>query len=72
VTPQNPDQTEAQGNAPADATGSEKAAAPDRQQPGTAGILPNKAAEDDPRQWGDGPDNDHDAWLKENKPPHWG
>jgi hypothetical protein len=39
---------------------------------GTAGILPNKAAEDDPRRWGDGPDDDHDAWLREQKPPHWG
>jgi hypothetical protein len=43
-----------------------------RAAPGTAGILPNKAAEDDPRRWGDGPDDDHDAWLKEQKPPHWG
>ena len=34
--------------------------------------MTNKAAEDDPKRWGDGPDNDHDAWLKENKPPHWG
>ena len=39
---------------------------------GTAGILPNKAAEDDPRRWGDGPDDDHDAWLRDQKPPHWG
>ena len=37
------------------------------------GVLPNKAAEDDPRRWGDQPDNnDHDAWLAEQKPPHWG
>ncbi len=37
------------------------------------GVLPNKAAEDDPRRWGDQPDNyDHDAWLQEQKPPHWG
>ena len=44
----------------------EPAAAPD-------GVLPNKAAEDDPRRWGDQPDNyDHDAWLQEQKPPHWG
>jgi hypothetical protein len=37
------------------------------------GVLPNKAAEDDPRRWGDQRDNyDHDAWLQEQKPPHWG
>jgi hypothetical protein len=37
------------------------------------GVVPNKASEDDPRAWGDSEsDNDHDAWLKEQKPPHWG
>jgi hypothetical protein len=37
------------------------------------GAVPNKASEDDPRAWGDAEsDNDHDAWLKEQKPPHWG
>jgi len=72
VTPQSPDQTDLHSNAPGEAAGSGKAAAPDGQQPEAVGILPNKAAEDDPRRWGDGSDNDHDAWLKENKPPHWG
>lgn len=39
----------------------------------SAGVVPNKASEDDPRAWGDsGSDNDHDAWLKEQRPPHWG
>jgi len=39
----------------------------------SGGLLPNKAAEDDPRRWGDQPGNyDHDAWLKEQRPPHWG
>ena len=38
-----------------------------------AGVLPNKAAEDDPRRWGDQPGGyDHDSWLQEQKPPHWG
>jgi hypothetical protein len=38
-----------------------------------AGVLPNKAAEDDPRRWGDEPAGyDHDSWLEEQKPPHWG
>ena len=37
-----------------------------------AGLLPNKAAEDDPRRWGDQPNSyDHDSWLQEQKPPHW-
>jgi hypothetical protein len=39
----------------------------------SAAVVPNKASEDDPRAWGDsGSDNDHDAWLKEQRPPHWG
>jgi hypothetical protein len=38
-----------------------------------AGVLPNKAAEDDPKRWGDhSTDDEHDAWLQEQKPPHWG
>ncbi|ABK04247.1 conserved hypothetical protein [Arthrobacter sp. FB24] len=38
-----------------------------------SGVLPNKAAEDDPKRWGDhASDYDHDAWLQEQKPPHWG
>lgn len=37
------------------------------------GVVPKKASEDDPRTWGDSDSgNDHDAWLKEQKPPHWG
>ncbi|UVJ38479.1 DUF4011 domain-containing protein [Arthrobacter sp. CJ23] len=36
------------------------------------GVLPNKASEDDPSRWGDNAGYDHDAWLKEQKPPHWG
>ncbi|NUS36475.1 MAG: hypothetical protein HOQ04_08445, partial [Pseudarthrobacter sp.] len=38
---------------------------------GSGEILPSKAAEDDARSWGDRED-DHDTWLKEQKPPHWG
>ena len=37
------------------------------------GVVPKRAAEDDPRTWGDAESgNDHDAWLKEQRPPHWG
>ena len=39
---------------------------------GSNGILPTKAAEDDPRRWGDDSGYDHEQWLKEQKPPHWG
>jgi len=39
---------------------------------GSSGILPTKAAEDDPRRWGDDSGYDHEQWLKEQKPPHWG
>lgn len=42
------------------------------QKPAGEGILPKKASEDDPRRWGDEHGYDHDAWLKEQKPPHWG
>ena len=41
--------------------------------PQRTGVVPKRAAEDDPRTWGDAESgNDHDAWLKEQKPPHWG
>ncbi|WP_433122255.1 hypothetical protein ACQ7FX_10770 [Arthrobacter koreensis] len=36
-----------------------------------AGALPQTAAEDDPRAWGDSPE-DGSAWLLEQRPPHWG
>ena len=39
--------------------------------PGPAGLLPGKAKEDDPRVWGDSPE-DRDSWLLEQRPPHWG
>jgi hypothetical protein len=72
VTPQNTGQADAEGVDQPDAQGNSQAPAPEAPEAGTAAILPNKAAEDDPRTWGDGTDADHDEWLKENKPPHWG
>ncbi|GAA1783907.1 hypothetical protein GCM10009712_34020 [Pseudarthrobacter sulfonivorans] len=72
VNAQNPGPAGTEGDAQPDTTGNGQAPAPEAPQTGTAGILPNKAAEDDPRNWGDGTEDDHDAWLKENKPPHWG
>jgi hypothetical protein len=36
-------------------------------------LIPQRAAEDDPRSWGDQEsDQDRDQWLKEQRPPHWG
>ncbi|MFY9634333.1 MAG: AAA family ATPase [Cellulosimicrobium cellulans] len=72
VSPQNPDQGETDSNDHPDTEGTTQSPVPGDQEGGTAGVLPNKAAEDDARNWGDDSDNDHDAWLKENKPPHWG
>jgi hypothetical protein len=72
VNAQNPGQAGTEGDDQPDPEGNGQAPAPEAQQTGTAAILPNKAAEDDPRNWGDGTEDDHDAWLKENKPPHWG
>ncbi len=68
------------GKEPADATppltsraqkkGPRRASAPATAE---RGLLPNKAAEDDPQGWGDRAESyDHDAWLREQKPPHWG
>ncbi|WP_066295805.1 hypothetical protein [Arthrobacter luteolus] len=34
-------------------------------------CLPRLAREDDPRAWGDQPD-DSAQWLREQRPPHWG
>ncbi len=72
VATQNPGQAGTDGNDQPDTEDNGQAPAPEDQPAGVADILPNKAAEDDPRNWGDDADNDHDAWLKENKPPHWG
>lgn len=36
-------------------------------------ALPRRAAEDDPRAWGDREsERDREQWLKEQRPPHWG
>jgi hypothetical protein len=71
VTPQDHGQDNTEDGGQPDTNGDGQAAPVDPKA-GTGGILPNKAAEDDPRNWGDGAEDDHDSWLKENKPPHWG
>ncbi|APF41546.1 hypothetical protein BHE16_11740 [Neomicrococcus aestuarii] len=40
--------------------------------PPASAVLPRVAKEDDPRAWGDREDSNHDQWLKEQRPPHWG
>ena len=40
-------------------------------QPAGGSPLPQLAREDDPRAWGDRPDDSAD-WLREQRPPHWG
>lgn len=45
--------------------------AAERDAAAPAPAVPTLAAEDDPRSWGDEPD-DHDEWLREQRPPHWG
>jgi hypothetical protein len=65
----NADAAPATGNVPATDEAS-RTATPTSVPPG---VLPNKAAEDDPKVWGDEPGGyDHDSWLQEQKPPHWG
>ncbi len=33
-------------------------------------VLEQRAAEDDPRRWGDS-ENDLGEWMKSQRPPHW-
>ena len=33
-------------------------------------LLPERAAEDDPRRWGDA-EEDLGEWMKSQRPPHW-
>ncbi|MBD8044068.1 hypothetical protein H9638_09640 [Arthrobacter sp. Sa2BUA2] len=56
-----------------DSSGDAAVQAPHRHEAGQrAGSgLPRLAREDDPRAWGDQPDDSAD-WLREQRPPHWG
>jgi hypothetical protein len=46
---------------------------PGRRRSSDEPVLPRRAAEDDPRAWGDREsDRNHDQWLKDQRPPHWG
>jgi len=68
------DDNQAQGSQESPRTGktSERQKAATRRKPLADGILPKVASEDEPRNWGDDGGYDHDAWLKEQRPPHWG
>ncbi|QWC09422.1 hypothetical protein KKR91_13145 [Arthrobacter jiangjiafuii] len=66
---------EQQGTDRAAADGAAETAAPHGAARGVpaAGELSDllgQAAEDDPRVWGDSPDN-RDSWFLEQRPPHW-
>lgn len=37
---------------------------------GSGTVLPERAAEDDPRRWGD-TDDDLGEWMRSQRPPHW-
>jgi hypothetical protein len=39
--------------------------------PAAHDAVPVRAAEDDPRSWGEA-EEDRDSWLREQRPPHWG
>lgn len=41
-----------------------------RQSSDISPVIPQKAREDDARCWGDR-EGDHDAWLRDQRPPHW-
>ncbi|OIH86813.1 hypothetical protein BLJ79_02320 [Arthrobacter sp. UCD-GKA] len=38
--------------------------------PATGPVLEQRAADDDPRRWGDA-DDDLGDWMKAQRPPHW-
>ncbi|MDQ0094586.1 hypothetical protein [Paeniglutamicibacter psychrophenolicus] len=38
--------------------------------PATGPVLEQRAADDDPRRWGDA-DEDLGDWMKSQRPPHW-
>ena len=48
-----------------------QAEAPGKTGQSAGAGLPRLAREDDPRAWGDQPD-DSAQWLREQRPPHWG
>ena len=74
----NPSDTGSSGESTPETALGDREALTDKPAVGDSGVLrdgaalPNKAAEDEPRAWGEREDDDHDAWLKEQRPPHWG
>ncbi|MCC9195860.1 hypothetical protein QNO08_13580 [Arthrobacter sp. zg-Y820] len=60
----------APSTAPATEPAAEPAAPAGSSPPAEPSVLKAKAADDDPRVWGDSPE-DRDSWLLEQRPPHW-
>lgn len=69
-TAQRPERTAASEGA----AGSDRTVGSDRTAGSGAAAEPTvfraRAADDDPRVWGDSPE-DRDSWLLEQRPPHW-
>jgi hypothetical protein len=63
--------TEAEEPAEPAADSADEQLRPRRAKRSQSPVVPTTAAEDDPRSWGDR-DEDRDAWLREQRPPHWG
>ncbi|WP_090584169.1 DUF4011 domain-containing protein [Arthrobacter subterraneus] len=70
---------ESEGRPTGDSAAEDTPAEPAAAQPSSAettstaphgDVIPQRAAEDDPRSWNE-EDGNHDEWLKEQKPPHW-
>ncbi|WP_428985677.1 DUF4011 domain-containing protein [Sinomonas terricola] len=67
--PRRPDQPEGSEQRSDQPNGARAVPSPQEANP----VLPRRAAEDDPRSWGDDEsDRDHEQWLKDQRPPHWG
>ncbi|GAA1498180.1 hypothetical protein [Paeniglutamicibacter kerguelensis] len=73
----NPDEANPAADKQTQAPGKDRAAAAGKaanvKSPGKAGsgpVLPERAAEDDPRRWGDA-DDDLGEWMRSQRPPHW-
>ncbi|MFJ6417433.1 hypothetical protein [Paeniglutamicibacter sp. NPDC091659] len=73
----NPDEATAAGNKQTRAAGQRRGAEAGKtagskapRKTGSGQVLPERAAEDDPRRWGDTED-DLGEWMRSQRPPHW-
>ncbi|WP_342023960.1 hypothetical protein AAE021_01755 [Arthrobacter citreus] len=71
MSPRKPHRRASGGSAPKPVTPSQPSQSSEESRaPAEPSVLKAKAADDDPRVWGDGPE-DRDSWLLEQRPPHW-